>query len=104
MRLRCDFVAACGVGCSKGAAAIGERWGSSMHDCCRGGQRWYETIVGHVHFDAGCDQGSCLGWKIEARLAAIMEIAWKGGGDRDGSRGSKIAALILDDRTPEGAL
>ncbi|RWV82510.1 hypothetical protein GW17_00055987 [Ensete ventricosum] len=26
LRLHCDFVAASGIGCSKGAAAIGERW------------------------------------------------------------------------------
>ncbi|RRT48304.1 hypothetical protein B296_00035074 [Ensete ventricosum] len=39
LRLRCDFVAAGDVGCSKGAATIGEKRGSGVHDCCRGGQQ-----------------------------------------------------------------
>ncbi|RRT80190.1 hypothetical protein B296_00014462 [Ensete ventricosum] len=30
LRLRCDFVAAGGVGCNKGATAIGGRWGSRV--------------------------------------------------------------------------
>ncbi|RRT79740.1 hypothetical protein B296_00001108 [Ensete ventricosum] len=38
---------------------------------------------------------------VEAMSTAIVGIAWLGGGGRDGSRGSKIAALIPDDRTPE---
>ncbi|RZR87225.1 hypothetical protein BHM03_00014587 [Ensete ventricosum] len=41
LRLRCDFVAASGVGCSEGAAVIGGRQGSGVHDCCGGGQRRY---------------------------------------------------------------
>ncbi|RWV80322.1 hypothetical protein GW17_00058430 [Ensete ventricosum] len=31
LRLRCDFVAASGVSCNKGVAAIGGRWGSDVH-------------------------------------------------------------------------
>ncbi|RRT39922.1 hypothetical protein B296_00033483 [Ensete ventricosum] len=38
LRLRCDFVAASGIGCSKGATTIGGRWGSDVHGYCRGGQ------------------------------------------------------------------
>ncbi|RWW55855.1 hypothetical protein BHE74_00037474 [Ensete ventricosum] len=42
--------------------------------------------------------------KVEARVVAIVGIAWLDGGGRDDSMGSKIAARIPDDRTPEGAL
>ncbi|RWW04952.1 hypothetical protein GW17_00031796 [Ensete ventricosum] len=45
-----------------------------------------------------------LGWKVEARVVAIVGIAWERGGVDDGYRGSKIAALIPDDRIPEGPL
>ncbi|RZS29026.1 hypothetical protein BHM03_00062694, partial [Ensete ventricosum] len=45
-----------------------------------------------------------LGWKVEAHVTTIMGIAWGGGGMDDNYRGSKIAALISDDRTPEGTL
>ncbi|RWW59056.1 hypothetical protein BHE74_00034029 [Ensete ventricosum] len=49
--------------------------------------------------------GSAAWWAtMEAMLKAIVGIAWEGGGVDDGYRGSKIAALIPDDRTPEGAL
>ncbi|RZR93198.1 hypothetical protein BHM03_00021634 [Ensete ventricosum] len=41
---------------------------------------------------------------VEARVVAIVGIAWLDGGGRDDSMGSKIAARIPDDRTPEGAL
>ncbi|RRT35960.1 hypothetical protein B296_00028410 [Ensete ventricosum] len=43
-------------------------------------------------------------WKVEARIIAIVRIAWEGGGMDGGYRGSKIAALIPDDRSPDGAL
>ncbi|RRT64000.1 hypothetical protein B296_00022393 [Ensete ventricosum] len=43
LQLRYDFVAAGGVGCSKGAATIGGRRGSGVHDCCGGGQRRYSV-------------------------------------------------------------
>ncbi|RZR75951.1 hypothetical protein BHM03_00000536 [Ensete ventricosum] len=42
--------------------------------------------------------------KVEARVVAIVEIAWEGGGMDDGYKSSKIAALIPYDKTPEGAL
>ncbi|RZS12485.1 hypothetical protein BHM03_00043950 [Ensete ventricosum] len=42
--------------------------------------------------------------KVEARVIAIVEIAWEGGGGWDGYRGSKIVVLIPDDKTPKGAL
>ncbi|RRT32055.1 hypothetical protein B296_00049075 [Ensete ventricosum] len=45
-----------------------------------------------------------LGWKVEARVTAIVVIAWEGGGMDDSYRGNKIAALISDDRTLEGVL
>ncbi|RRT50212.1 hypothetical protein B296_00048937 [Ensete ventricosum] len=50
--------------------------------------------------DLICD----LEWKMEARVAAIVGIAWKDVGGKDGSKGSRNAALIANDRTPEGAL
>ncbi|RWW48925.1 hypothetical protein BHE74_00044964 [Ensete ventricosum] len=60
LRLRCDFVAASGVGCSKGAAAIGGRRGNDVHGYCGGGQQRYEARDGCccVQFVAGCDQDS----------------------------------------------
>ncbi|RRT52462.1 hypothetical protein B296_00021476 [Ensete ventricosum] len=42
--------------------------------------------------------------KVEVRIVAIMGIALEGGGVDDDYRGSKIAALIPYDRTPDGAL
>ncbi|KAJ8472288.1 hypothetical protein OPV22_026631 [Ensete ventricosum] len=58
--LLCDFVVAGGIGCSKGVAAIGGRWGSDVHGCCRGGQQRYG--VGdrccRVQFVVGHDQDS----------------------------------------------
>ncbi|RWW19044.1 hypothetical protein GW17_00016928 [Ensete ventricosum] len=42
--------------------------------------------------------------QVEVRVIAIVGIAWEGGSVDDGYRGNKIAALILDDRTPDEAL
>ncbi|RRT44619.1 hypothetical protein B296_00041216 [Ensete ventricosum] len=60
---------------------------------------------GMLRIGAGCRRGQyqihliCgLGWKIEVSVAAIMGIALKGGGSRDGSNGSRNAALIPVDR------
>ncbi|RWW43515.1 hypothetical protein BHE74_00050812 [Ensete ventricosum] len=77
LRLHCDFVAASGIGCSKGAAAIGERWaavctavaeeGSSeddsrLMDLRPGERRWMKAtskaIVG-------------IAWKMEVAEMAI---------------------------------
>ncbi|RRT33553.1 hypothetical protein B296_00057456 [Ensete ventricosum] len=60
LRLRCDFMAAGGISCSKGAAAIGGRWGNDVHDYCRGGQQWYgvRDDCYCVQFFAGRDQDS----------------------------------------------
>ncbi|RWW33927.1 hypothetical protein GW17_00001330 [Ensete ventricosum] len=60
LRLRCDFVATGGVGCSKGVAAIGGRRGSDVHGCCRGGQRRYgaRDRCCHAQFVADRDQDS----------------------------------------------
>ncbi|RZS24255.1 hypothetical protein BHM03_00057308 [Ensete ventricosum] len=60
LRLRCNFVATGSVGCSKGATAIGGRWGNDVHDCYGGGQQRYEVRDGCccVQFIASCDQDS----------------------------------------------
>ncbi|RWV83119.1 hypothetical protein GW17_00055322, partial [Ensete ventricosum] len=60
LRLRCDFVAAGGVSCSKGAAAIRGRRGSDVHGYYRGGQQQYGVRDGRycVQFVAGRDQDS----------------------------------------------
>ncbi|RZS10863.1 hypothetical protein BHM03_00042137 [Ensete ventricosum] len=49
--LRCDFVAAGGVGCSMVAAAIGGRWGSDVHDYCGGGHQRLEPETVDVVFN-----------------------------------------------------
>ncbi|RRT32507.1 hypothetical protein B296_00053930 [Ensete ventricosum] len=53
-------VAASGVGCSKGAVAIGGRQGSDVHGYCRGGQQRYGARDGYycVQFVTDCDQDS----------------------------------------------
>ncbi|RWW33339.1 hypothetical protein GW17_00001956 [Ensete ventricosum] len=73
LRLRCDFVATGGVGCSKGAAAIGGRRGSDVHGCCGGGQQRLQRKIAAGSF---LPQGSLL--------AAIKE---------NGSKRSLLAAL-----------
>ncbi|RWW20851.1 hypothetical protein GW17_00015019 [Ensete ventricosum] len=73
LRLRCDFVTAGGVSCSKGATAIGGRQGSDVHDCCGGGQQRLQRKIVVGSF---LPQGSLL--------AAIKE---------DGSKRSLLAAL-----------
>ncbi|RWV94839.1 hypothetical protein GW17_00042585 [Ensete ventricosum] len=40
-----------------------------------------------------------LGMTVEAMSKAIVGIAWMGGGDGDGSMGSRNVALIPNDRT-----
>ncbi|RRT40511.1 hypothetical protein B296_00039531 [Ensete ventricosum] len=56
-------MAAGGVGCSKGAAVIGGRWGSDVHGCCRGGQQRYgaRDDCCYVQFIASRDQDSWQG-------------------------------------------
>ncbi|RWW67444.1 hypothetical protein BHE74_00025112 [Ensete ventricosum] len=49
--LRCDFVAAGGVGCSMVAAAIGGRWGSDVHGYCGGGHQRLEPETVDVVFN-----------------------------------------------------
>ncbi|RZR90418.1 hypothetical protein BHM03_00018299 [Ensete ventricosum] len=60
LRLRCDFVAASGIGCSNGATAIGERWDNDVQGCCGGGQQRYGVRDGCccIQFVAGHDQNS----------------------------------------------
>ncbi|RRT66997.1 hypothetical protein B296_00020872, partial [Ensete ventricosum] len=106
LRLRCDFVAASGVGCSKGATAIGGRRGNNVHGCCGGGQQQYGARDGCccVQFVADCDQD---GWqrtivagcdvnKLQRKIAAgsflpqgLLLAAIK----EDGSKRSLLAAL-----------
>ncbi|RZR88031.1 hypothetical protein BHM03_00015524 [Ensete ventricosum] len=65
---------------------------------CIGKESWLKR--GRQQID-----GSAAWWAtMEATSKAIVGIAWEGGGVDDSYRGSKIAALIPDDRTPEGAL
>ncbi|RZS10631.1 hypothetical protein BHM03_00041919 [Ensete ventricosum] len=68
LRLRCDFVATGGVGCSKGAAAIRGRWGSGVHSCCGGGQR---RVVQR---------------EMRATVEGVREIGWLKGGWTKGGR------------------
>ncbi|RRT47742.1 hypothetical protein B296_00016215 [Ensete ventricosum] len=60
LRLQCDFVAASGIGYSKGVAAIGGRRGSDVHGCCGGGQQRYgaRDDCYCVQFVASHDQDS----------------------------------------------
>ncbi|RWW50273.1 hypothetical protein BHE74_00043481 [Ensete ventricosum] len=81
--------------------------------------------VREIDFRSGIDgsKGRCIGkeswlkrgrqqidrsaaWWVtmEATSKAIVGITWEGGGMDDHYRCSKIAALILDDRTSNGAL
>ncbi|RWW81954.1 hypothetical protein BHE74_00009611 [Ensete ventricosum] len=50
----------CGIGCNKGAAVIGGRWGSDVHSYCGGGQQQYRARDDCccVQFVAGRDQDS----------------------------------------------
>ncbi|RZS27557.1 hypothetical protein BHM03_00061050 [Ensete ventricosum] len=72
LRLWCDFVAAGGVGCNKGATAIGGRQGSDVHGYCGGGMELQRKIA----VGSFLPQGSLL--------AAIKE---------DDSKRSLLAAL-----------
>ncbi|RRT65456.1 hypothetical protein B296_00001679 [Ensete ventricosum] len=60
LRLHCDFVAAGGVGCSKGVATIGGRLGSDVYGYCRGNQWRYGARDRYyrVQFVADRDQDS----------------------------------------------
>ncbi|RWW63136.1 hypothetical protein BHE74_00029698 [Ensete ventricosum] len=73
LQLRCDFVATGGVGCSKGAAAIGGRRDSDVHDYCGGGQQRLQWKI---------DAGSF--WPQGSLLTAIK---------KDGSTRSLLAVL-----------
>ncbi|RRT76438.1 hypothetical protein B296_00025146 [Ensete ventricosum] len=97
--LRCDFVAAGRVDCSKGAAAIGGRRGSDVHNCCGGGQQWYRARDGCccVQFVVGRDHDS---WqrtivagsnvnRLQRKIAAGSFLP----------QGSLLAAIKEDDST-----
>ncbi|RZR73542.1 hypothetical protein BHM03_00025430 [Ensete ventricosum] len=101
LRLRCDFVAASGVSCSKGAAAIGGRWAAVCTAVAEEGSSGLEREMAAVVFNlllaaikivdserliaAGCDHG---GWqrvvavgsivqrKMRAAVEGIREIGW----------------------------
>ncbi|RRT56915.1 hypothetical protein B296_00015338 [Ensete ventricosum] len=85
-----DQVAA---GCDQG------RWQREMRAAIEGireiGWLFLVGFGAAILWSFGCDL---------ARVAAIVGIAWKGGSGRDGSKGSRNAAVIPDDRTPERAL
>ncbi|RRT40396.1 hypothetical protein B296_00042393 [Ensete ventricosum] len=84
LRLRCDFVAACGVGCSKGTTAIGEDGAAECTTVAEevSDDMERETAAGHVHFGAGHDQGS---WQRKI-AAVVMKI--------DGSEGLLLIAFV----------
>ncbi|RRT35185.1 hypothetical protein B296_00057402 [Ensete ventricosum] len=106
LQLRCDFVAASSVGCSKGMAAIGGKWGSDVHDCCRGGQQRYGVRDGCccVQFVAGRDRDSwqrtiIAGYdinKLQRKIAAgsfLAQGSLLAAIKEDGSKRSLLAAL-----------
>ncbi|RWW01602.1 hypothetical protein GW17_00035343 [Ensete ventricosum] len=106
LRLRCDFVAAGGVDCSKGVAAIGGRQGSDVHSCCRGGQQWYGTrdYCCYFQFVVGCDQDSwqrtivtgCDINRLQRKIAAgsfLPQGSPLATIKEDGSKRSRLVAL-----------
>ncbi|RWV78890.1 hypothetical protein GW17_00060060, partial [Ensete ventricosum] len=82
LRLRCDFVAAGGIGCSKGAVAIGGRRGSDVHGCAEEGSSGMEREMVVVVLQRKIAAGSFL--PQGSLLAAIKE---------DGNKRSLLAAL-----------
>ncbi|RRT41524.1 hypothetical protein B296_00019500 [Ensete ventricosum] len=95
-----------GVGCSKGAAAIGGRWGSDVHDCYGGGQQRYGARDGYcgVQFVAGHNQDSwqrmivagCDVNKLQQKIAAgsfLLQGSLLAMIKEDGSKRSLLAAL-----------
>ncbi|RWW37115.1 hypothetical protein BHE74_00057812, partial [Ensete ventricosum] len=106
LRLRCDFVAAGGVYCSKGAATIGGRRGSDVHDYCGGGQQWYGARDGCycVQFVARRDQDSwqrtiiagCDVNRLQRKIAAdsfLPQGSLLAAIKEDGSKRSLLAVL-----------
>ncbi|RZS25763.1 hypothetical protein BHM03_00059015 [Ensete ventricosum] len=105
LRLRCNFVAASGVGCNKGVAAIGGRQDSDVHDCCGGGQQRYGARDGCccVQFVAGHDQDSwqrmivagCDVNKLQRKIAAGSFLLQRSllAAIEDDSKRSLLAAL-----------
>ncbi|RWW04411.1 hypothetical protein GW17_00032360 [Ensete ventricosum] len=61
-----------------------------------GSKRLLRATIGRQQIN-----GSAIWW---ATSKAIVGIACEGGGMDDSYRGSNVAALIPDDRTPKGAL
>ncbi|RWV95213.1 hypothetical protein GW17_00042178 [Ensete ventricosum] len=106
LRLRCDFVATSGVGCSKGATAIGGRRGNDVHDCCGGGQQRYRARDDCccVQFIASRDQdwwqritvAGCDVNKLQRKIAAgsfLPQGSLRATIKEDGSKKSLLAAL-----------
>ncbi|RZS11436.1 hypothetical protein BHM03_00042767 [Ensete ventricosum] len=106
LRLRCDLVAAGGIECSKGAAAIGGRWGSDVHGYCGGGQQWYVVRDGCccVQFFAGHNQdswqrmiiASCDINRLQRKIAAgsfLPQGSLLAAIKEDGSKRSLLAVL-----------
>ncbi|RZR80224.1 hypothetical protein BHM03_00006174 [Ensete ventricosum] len=103
----CNFVAAGGVGCSKGAAAIGGRQGSGVHDYCGGGSGGIErgTATGRVHFDVGRDQGSWQRKIVASSISGSLPGCDQVAAGRDQSRWQReIAAAAMKTDGSEGSL
>ncbi|RWV90146.1 hypothetical protein GW17_00047675 [Ensete ventricosum] len=72
LRLRCDFVAAGGVGCNKGATAIRGRWGNDVHGCCGGGQQRLQRKIAAGSF---LQQGSLLAaTKEDGSMRSLLAV------------------------------
>ncbi|RRT63079.1 hypothetical protein B296_00010987 [Ensete ventricosum] len=95
-----------GVGCSKGAAAIGGRRGSDVHDCCGGGQQRYgaRDDCCCVQFIASRDQdwwqrttvAGCDVNKLQRKIAAgsfLLQGSLLATIKEDGSKRSLLATL-----------
>ncbi|RWW75314.1 hypothetical protein BHE74_00016668 [Ensete ventricosum] len=94
-----------GVGCSKGAAAIGGRRGNDVHDYYGGGQQRYGVRDDCcVQFVVGCDQDSwqrmivtgCDVNKLQRKIAAgsfLPQGSLLAMIKEDGSKRSLLAAL-----------
>ncbi|RWV84249.1 hypothetical protein GW17_00054045 [Ensete ventricosum] len=69
--VRCDFVAAGGVGCSEGAAEIGRRRGRGVNDYCRGGQQRYGARDRYWTFERLSNQTE--NWSEKQLLGTFIE-------------------------------
>ncbi|RWW85940.1 hypothetical protein BHE74_00005346 [Ensete ventricosum] len=97
--------------CRRGSIAIGGRRGSDVHDCCRGGQQWYEVRDSCccVQFVDGRDQESwqrtivagCDVNRLQRKIAAgsfLPQGSLLATIKEDGSKRSLLAALDSERR------